>query len=144
MLGTALAGSVQAQIRKVPADVTNNLKAKYPNATNVEWKDKLTGFDAMFNDNGTDMTVSYNNKGEWTKTAKGIAASQAPAAVMDGFKKSKYSSPDDWKMGDVVTVITKDDKSTEYRVYVDKVDGIQKKYLYFAPSGKLKREALTL
>lgn len=144
LLSTAITGALQAQIRKVPAEVTNSLKTKYPNATNVEWKDRLTGFDATFKNGSDDMTVSYNNKGEWTKTEKGISASETPAAVMDGFKKSKYSSPSDWKMGDVVTVITKEDKSTQYRVYVDKVDGIQKKYLFFAPSGKLERESLTL
>lgn len=144
LLGTTLTTALQAQIRKVPAEVTNSLKAKYPNASNVEWKDKLTGFDASFKDAGADMTVSYNNKGELLKTEKGIASSEAPAAVMDGFKKSKYSSPDDWKMGDVVTVITKTDNTVQYRVYVDKVDGIQKKYLYFAPSGKLEKETLTL
>ena len=144
LLSISMIGALQAQIRKVPAEVTNSLKAKYPSATNVEWKDKLTGFDASFKDNDADMTVSFNNKGEWTKTEKGIAASETPAAVMDGFKKSKYSSPADWKMGETVTVVTKEDKSTLYRVYVDKVDGIQKKYLFFAPSGKLEKESLTL
>ncbi len=139
-----MTGLVQAQIRKVPSDVTNSFKAKYPGAKDVEWKDRLTYFEAQFKQGGKDMTVDFNNKGEWQKTEKALTASETPAAVLDGFKKSKYASPDEWKMGDVVTMVTKDDKSTQYRVYVDKVSGVQKKYLFFSPSGQLEKESLTL
>ncbi|MDQ2752392.1 MAG: PepSY-like domain-containing protein [Bacteroidota bacterium] len=138
------AGATKAQLRKVPADVTNALKAKYPSAENVEWKDKLTGFDAQFKDGDKNMTVTFNNKGEWQKTEKALTFEETPAAVKDGLSKSKYASPDEWKPGDVVTMITKSDKSVQYRVYVDKVGGIQKKYLFFNPSGRLEKEALTL
>ncbi len=138
------AGALQAQIRKVPSDVTNAFKAKYPGAKDVEWKDRLTYFEAQFKDDGTDMTVDFKTNGDWQKSEKALSPTEVPAAVMDGFKKSKYSSPDEWKMGDVVTLITKDDKSTQYRVYVDKVDGLQKKYLYFNTKGQLEKESLTL
>lgn len=138
------AGAARAQLRKVPADVTNAFKAKYPNATDVEWKDKLTGFDAQFKDNDKNMTVTYNNKGEWQKTEKALTFDETPATVKDGLSKSKYASRDEWKPGDVVTLITKNDNTTQYRVYVDKVGGIQKKYLFFNPSGRLEKEALTL
>ncbi len=37
-----------AQLRKVPADVTEAFKAKFPDAKNVEWKDKLTAFLASY------------------------------------------------------------------------------------------------
>ncbi len=110
----------------------------------MEWKDKLSGFDAQFKDNGKNMTVSFNNKGEWQKTEKALTFDETPAAVKDGLAKSKYASRDEWKPGDVVTLITKNDNSTQYRVYVDKVGGIQKKYLFFNPSGRLEKEALTL
>lgn len=138
------AAALQAQIRKIPSDVTNAFKTMYPKAADVEWKDRLAYFEAQFEDNGSNMTVDFNNKGKWQKTEKALSQEEVPAAVMNGFKKSKYASPDDWKMGDVITMVTKDDKSTEYRIYVDKVDGLQKKYLFFSPSGQLKKEALTL
>ena len=35
-----------AQIRKIPAEVTDSFTDKYPEAKAVEWKDKLTGFSA--------------------------------------------------------------------------------------------------
>ena len=139
-----MVGALQAQIRKVPADVTNAFKTKYPAATDVEWKDRLAFFEVQFKDDGTDMTVDYNNKGEWQKTEKAMGFDAAPAAVKDGLSKSKYASRDEWKPGDVVTLVTKNDKSTQYRVYVDKVGGVQKKYLYFNPDGRLDKESLTL
>ncbi len=138
------AGATKAQLRKVPSDVTNAFKVKYPNATDVEWKDKLTGFDAQFKDNDRNMTVTFNNKGEWQKIEKALTFDETPAAVKDGLSKSKYANRDEWKPGDVVTLITKNDSSTQYRVYVDKVGGIQKKYLFFNPSGRLEKETLTL
>ncbi len=144
LISLSIAGALQAQIRKVPAEVTNAFKAKFPNATDVEWKDRVAFFEVQFKQDGSNMTVDYNSKGEWKKTEKAIAFSDAPTAIKDGLSKSKYGSANDWKPGDVVTIVTKDDKSTQYRVYVDKVDGVQKKYLFFAPSGKLEKEALTL
>ena len=144
LLSLAIAGALQAQLRKVPSEVTNAFKAKYPKATDVEWKDRVAFFEAQFKQDGSNMTVDYNNKGQWQKTEKAISFDAAPAAIKDGLSKSKYGSADDWKTGDVVTIVTKEDKSMQYRVYVDKVGGVQKKYLFFAPSGKLEKEALTL
>lgn len=138
------AGAAQAQFRKVPSDVTNAFKAKFPDAKDLEWKDRLTYFRADFKDNGTNMSADFNTKGEWLETDKAMSFEEAPAAIKEGLSKSKYASPDEWKTGDVVTLIVKNDKSVQYRVYVDKVDGIQKKYLYFNPSGQLEKETLTL
>jgi len=140
-----IAGAVQAQIRKVPADVTNAFKAKFPNAKDIEWKDRLTFFRAEFKDNnGVSMSADFDSKGEWQETEKALSFDEAPAAVKEGLSKSKYASASEWKPGNTVMVITKNDKSTQYRVYVDKVDGVQKKYLYFNTSGQLEKEALTL
>ena len=41
-----------AQLRKVPAGATNTLKAKFPKATDVTWKDNLTDWKAEFNEIG--------------------------------------------------------------------------------------------
>ena len=139
-----LVSVTQAQIRKIPSDVTNAFKTKFPAAKDVEWKDKLTFFQANFKESGTDMTVNFSPKGEWQQTEKALTFDAAPAAVKDGLNKSKYASQDEWKRGEVVTQITKNDNSVQYRVYVDKVGGVQKKYLYFNPSGQLEKEALTL
>ena len=140
----ALIISADAQLRKIPADVTSALKDKFPNAQKVEWKDKLTYFEANFDDNGVATTADFSTKGEWQQTERGMTWDETPTAVKDGFKKSKYADPDDWKMGETVTKIVKSDNSTDYRIYVDKVGGIQKKYLYFSPSGQLEKESFTV
>lgn len=136
--------SANAQLRKIPADATSALNAKFPNAKSVEWKDKLTYFEASFDDNGVPTTATFSNKGDWQQTERGLTWSETPEAVKDGFKKSKYADADDWKMGEKITKILKSDNTTHYRVYVDKVGGLQKKYLYFNADGKLEKESLTL
>src|SRR4051812_7867223 len=94
-----------AQIRKVPSEVTNAFKAKYPDAQNVEWKDKVTFFQASFNLNDAETTADFSSKGEWQETAKKMDYDALPNAVKDGFKKSKYN---DWTPG-TATQIEKND-----------------------------------
>lgn len=136
--------SANAQLRKIPAEATSALKVKFPNAQNVEWRDKLTYFEANFDDNGVATTADFSNKGELQQTETGLTWEETPAAVKDGFKKSKYADPDDWKMGDKITKIVKSNNDVDYRIYVDKVNGIQKKYLYFSSTGQLEKESFTL
>src|SRR4051812_24341787 len=138
----ALLVSVNAQVRKIPGDVTNALKEKYPNAQKVEWKDKITFFQATFEDNGVPTTVDFSNKGDLQQTERGLSWNETPGAVKDGFKKSKYADPNEWKLGETITKITKSDNSIKYRVYVDKKGNVQKKYLYFNPDGQLEKESL--
>jgi hypothetical protein len=140
----ALLVSANAQFRKIPADATNALKAKYPNAEKVEWKDKVTFFQAQFEDNGVPYTADFSNKGEWQQSEIGLNWDGTPKEVKEGFKKSKYSDPNEWKIGDRITKIVKSDNSTKYRVYVDEKGGLQKKYLYFNPDGQLEKESVTL
>ena len=140
----ALLVSANAQFRKIPADATNALKAKYPNAQKVEWKDKVTFFQAEFEDNGVPCTADFSNKGKWQQTEMGINWDATPDVVKDGFKKSKYGDPNDWKLGETITKIVKSDDSIKYRVYVDRKGGIDKKYLFFTSEGKLEKETVVL
>ncbi len=134
------AGMLFAQIRKIPSEVTEALKAKYPTAEKVEWKDKLTFFEAAFVLNGSEMTANFSNSGEWQETDKKITYDQLPAAVKDGLKKSKYN---DWTPGSV-TQIDKNDKSIKYRIYVEKSSLVQKKFLILNSEGQLEKEVQTI
>ncbi|HEY6978271.1 MAG TPA: PepSY-like domain-containing protein [Chitinophagaceae bacterium] len=125
-----------AQIRKVPAEVTDAFKAKYPDAQNVEWKDKITFFEASFELNNADMTADFSSKGEWQETEKKMDFDALPDAVKEGFKKSKYS---DWTPGSV-TKIERKDKDIQYKVYAEKSSLVQKKFLYFNGQGQLERD----
>ncbi|HXL55387.1 MAG TPA: PepSY-like domain-containing protein [Chitinophagaceae bacterium] len=134
-----MAGTIQAQIRKIPAAVTDAFKARYPHAEKVAWKDEITSFEAQFILNGFKMTADFNSKGEWQNSEKKMKFSELPAAVIDGFKKSKYA---DWETTSVVE-IDKNSESLQYRIEVKK-SAVHKKYLFFNTNGKLLRDAVTI
>jgi hypothetical protein len=132
-------GFAQAQIRKIPAAVTEAFKARYPHAEKVSWKDEITSFEAQFTLNGFAMTADFNSKGEWQNSEKKIKFTDLPAAVNDGFKKSRYA---DWETTNIVE-INKNSESLQYRIEVKK-SAVQKKYLFFDTNGRLIRDAITI
>jgi hypothetical protein len=133
------AATAQAQVRKIPATVTEAFKARYPHAEKVAWKDEIASFEAQFTLNGFIMTADFNSKGEWQNSEKKIQFTDLPTVVNDGFKKSKY---EDWKIVSVVE-IDKNGESLQYRIEVKK-SAVQKKYLFFNTNGKLIRDATTI
>lgn len=138
LLFVLVAAITHAQIRKIPAEVTDAFAARYPHAEKVSWRDKISYFEAQFMLNGFEMSAGFNSKGDWQRTERKIKFSDLPDDVEDGFLKSKYA---DWEKGSVVEV-DEESEPVMYRILVKK--NIQKKYLFFTTSGKLSREALTL
>ncbi|MBC8035406.1 MAG: PepSY-like domain-containing protein [Chitinophagaceae bacterium] len=135
-----LSVNLLAQIRKIPAAVTDAFKSKYPQAQSVEFKDKLTFFQVDFQLDGAAHEARYSIKGEWELTEKEISESNLPAAVAEGFSKSKYTV--DWEVSSVAWVQHKEGH-VEYRILVRK-SAVEKKYLYFNKEGKLLRDSITL
>lgn len=129
----------QAQIRKIPAVVTEAFKKQYPNASNVEWKDKLTAFVANFDMGTAKFEAKYNSKGEWQQSEHATTEADLPAAVKDGLSKSKYA---EWKATDFFTRDLPGNK-TQYRISVEKSD-LQKKNLLFSSQGQLLKDSMTL
>ena len=129
----------QAQLRKVPADVTEAFKTKFPAAKNVEWKDKLTAFLASYEKDGVKYQSKFNSKGEWLQTEKEIEEDDLPAEVKDGLSKSKFT---EWKIKSVAE-IENNNNDIQYRLFVRK-SGIEKKYLYFDKDGKLIKDSITI
>src|SRR5688572_20565905 len=80
---------VHAQLRKIPAEVTDAFKSKFPEAANVEWKDRLSSFEANFKIAETTYEARFNNKGEWQETEKVLDPLAFPGEVKVGFDKSK-------------------------------------------------------
>lgn len=124
--------SLNAQFRKIPAVVTDAFKAKYAKATGVEWKDKLTAFEADFTSGDKEMKASFTTKGEWIKTESKFAYDDLPSNVKDGFKKSKYAdlAPSE------ATLIDDKDKGALYKVVVKKNE-YTKRNLLFTKTGQL-------
>lgn len=130
---------VHAQVRKIPSEVTEAFKTRYPHGEKVSWKDDITSFEAQFILNGYEMTAYFTSKGDWLKSEKKIKFEELPAAVQNGFSKSKYT---DWEKSSV-SEVDKDEENIQYRIMVKK-SAVQKKYLYFDTNGKLIKESLTL
>ncbi len=139
VMSLSLTNNVLAQVRKVPASVTDGFKAKYPNASGVEWKDKLSGFVAEFDNNGGHYEARFSNKGAWENTEQSIAEGDLPAAVKDGHAKSKYA---EWAI-EKSTKIELPGEKVQYRVLVKKSD-LQKKNLLFSSEGRLLKDNITL
>jgi hypothetical protein len=97
--------SVDAQFRKIPAEVTDSFKVKYANASGVSWKDKLLFIQADFQDRQQRNEVMFSSKGEWLKTETKYSFDKVPIDVKDGFKKSKYA---DMPVQEVLLIEEKD------------------------------------
>jgi hypothetical protein len=131
--------SLFAQFRSVPGVVTDALKEKYPEASNVSWKDKISVFVASFEFNSEKIEARFTEKGEWRSTEKEIQKDALPQNVKDGWEKSKYA---DWELSSIFSIELPDDVM-QYRLQVSKND-IQKKNLLFNSDGKLLRDNITL
>lgn len=129
-----------SQLRKIPADVTEAFKNKYPQATNVSWSDKLSSFQASFTNENEKLEASFNSKGEWKKTEKDLDVTKLPSSVKEGFNGSKYNT--DWSIKGAQETEENNGKF-EYRLLIEK-SALQKKYVYMNRDGQVLREALTL
>ncbi|MFT3936371.1 MAG: PepSY-like domain-containing protein [Chitinophagaceae bacterium] len=128
-----------AQIRKVPAEVTEAFKEKYPDTKNVEWKDKLSNFQVTYEKDGVKYESKFSSKGVWLQTEKDIAEETLPSTVKDGYSKSKFT---DWEVKTATRVESKNN-GIQYRLFVKKND-IEKKYLYFNEDGRLVKDVITI
>lgn len=128
-----------AQLRKIPADVTDAFAVRYPHATKVEWRDKLQHFEASFLLNGSNITANFSSNGEWESSERLLKFEDLADEVRDGFLKSKYF---DWKKNSIAE-IQELGKPLQYRISVQK-SGIQKRNLFFDTNGKLLKENIAL
>ena len=134
-----LSATTFSQVTKVPQSAKDNFAKQYPKAENVDWDNDVVHVSVQFDQGGERLTAEYSNKGIWKSTQKDIAYEKLPAAVVDGFKKSKYA---DREVSDTKMIYYPADV-IRYRLKVEKND-IEKKYIWFDENGRLIRESLTL
>ena len=134
-----MATNASAQLRKIPAAVTEAMKEKYPDATNVSWNDNITNFEAKFELDGHQQAASFSKKGTWKRWEKTITAEELPEEIKEGLSKSKYT---DWEVESYKEIMDNSGKH-QYRLLVKKND-VQKKYLFFNTAGVLIRDAITI
>jgi hypothetical protein len=128
-----------AQVRKIPSEVTEAFKQKYPSGTNVEWRDKLSTFSAVFESDNIQYEARFNSKGEWQLTENEIEESELPEVVKDSYDKSKYA---DWEIG-TIHKIELANGSIQYRIETMKSD-VRKKNLVFNSEGRLLKDRITI
>lgn len=127
------------QVRKIPSEVTEAFKQKYPAATNVEWHDKLSNFSAVFESENEQYEAKFSSKGEWQLTENEIEETDLPEIVKDSYDKSKYA---DWELGQIHK-IELPDGSFQYRVQSIKNE-VRKKNLFFNSEGRLLKDRITI
>ena len=139
LTGAVLFNQSSAQLRKVPAEVTEAFKAKYPDTKNVEWKDRLSAFQVSYEMDDVHYITKFSSRGEWLQTEKEIEEDALPAGVKDGLEKSKYTA---WELK-TVSRVESNNNAVQYRLLVKK-SGVEKKYLYFDEEGKLLKDSITI
>lgn len=139
MMLYAMHSTALAQFRKVPAAVTDAFKNKYPDASQVEWKDKLSAFAAVFYTGNLKHEARFNSKGEWLQTEYVINKDSLPAPVADGLDKSKYA---EWLIDDAYRILLPGDV-VQYRLEAEK-SNLQRKNLLFSSEGRLLKDRATL
>jgi len=128
-----------AQIRSIPSQVTESLKTKYPNSSNVTWNDRITSYLAIFEIDSKKYEARFDSKGNWLATETSIDESLLPEEVKDGLQKSKYA---DWTIRNVYNIELPGNE-WQYRILVSKSD-LQKKNLLYGSNGRLIRDNITL
>ncbi|HTL10333.1 MAG TPA: PepSY-like domain-containing protein [Chitinophagaceae bacterium] len=139
LLPMATLYGVQAQPRKVPAEVADAFKAKYPNTSNADWKERQNVFQVNYEMDDVRYASRFTSKGEWIETEKELEEDQLPAEVKDGYSKSKFT---DWELKRISWVQSKA-SGVQYRLFVRK-NGLEKKYLYFDKTGRFIRDAASI
>jgi len=72
----------------LPADITQDFSAKYPNLTKVEWEKDGKRFKATFNVEQFAHQVVYDQNGKLISQEFGLPVSNLPADVFGGLKKN--------------------------------------------------------
>jgi hypothetical protein len=83
-----ITGSCFAQTSKVPAAAQTDFSKRFPNMTAAKWEVGSNGCEAEWKENGKEIAVVYNAKGEYLMTEREIAPSALPAAVTKGIRKA--------------------------------------------------------
>jgi hypothetical protein len=75
-------------VDKVPAAVITAFKAKFPNATKVEWSmENAKEYEAEFKMNKAEQSANFAEDGRWLESEVEIEKSQLPQVVIDAINQ---------------------------------------------------------
>jgi hypothetical protein len=124
-----------AQAVSAPPDVASSFAKMFPDASNVQWRNKTANYSAFFNDKGAKCEAKFTPAGKWISTEEAIQWDSLPSLVRDSLRSCKYA---DWK-GTSAYVLRSADGMTQYHIVVAK-DDMGRKLLFFGQNGQLLSE----
>ena len=129
--------TVFAQETKVPKAVKDSFSKLYPKVTDVKWdKEGATEFEAGFKENGTDVSVVFDEKGNLKETETAIQISELPKSAAS-FVEKNYPG---FKISEAAKIISaKDEVTFEAEITKDKV----KKDLLFDLKGNIDQKDMS-
>lgn len=121
---------------QVSENVKEALRAKYPNASNVEWEAKAGYYVAEFYEKGAELDVWFTPDAVWkmTETDLGVDVSKLPQAVKDAFLASGYAL---WSVDDIDLYERED--LTFFLIEIEKM-GEKDRNLYYNEQGGLLKD----
>ncbi len=133
LLGLNLIGMLcLGQAGPTPSAVISNFNKMFPDASDVQWRDKIINFAAFFKVKGVQCEAKFAPTGSWISTEEAIQWDSLPPIVMDSLKSCKYA---DWK-GTSAYILRFSGGMTQYHVVVTKSE-MGRKILFFNPNGQL-------
>lgn len=123
-----------AQQIKVPQSVKDSFSKLYPKVTDVKWdKEGKTEFEAGFKENGIDVSVVFDEKGNLKETETAIQISELPKSVAPFIEKNY----DGFKISEAAKIVdAKGEVTFEAEIKKDNV----KKDLLFDANGKPEKK----
>lgn len=127
------------QAKTTPLPVTSNFASMFPNAKNIEWRDKVSDYQVFFVTDNSKCEAKYSPAGKWISTEKQIKNDSIPAAIKASLKSGKYT---DWTIQSAYE-LNFSDQPVQYHIRVTKND-MPNKILFFDKSGQMLKENLSM
>ena len=119
---------------KVPKNIMQIFKEKYPTATSAKWTKTKKTYNVKFKIGKYKCFTAYNvADGKCDGASIGMSFDNLPAAVKEGFNKCEFK---DCPVRDVMESST--NMETLYYLYL-KCDKKDKPYVAFTPAGEIKK-----
>ncbi|GAB4127110.1 MAG: PepSY-like domain-containing protein [Ignavibacteriales bacterium] len=126
--------TVFAQEKKVPKAVKDSFSKLYPKVTDVKWdKEGKAEYEAGFKENGKDVSVVFDEKGNLIETETAIQISELPKSVAP-FVEKNYAG---FKITEAAKIVNAKGEVT-YEAEITK--GKVKKDLLFDANGKPEKK----
>lgn len=108
---------------KVPAEVRDAFRAKFPGADKVEWKLKSDkNYEAEFKLKAVEVAAKFDDKGKWLETETAIEQSALPKEVLAAVAK-EYKG---YKIIETQKVERAGDKPMLFEVHLENADEVLK------------------